>query len=423
MRVHSGLLIIAMAPMAGRAHAAVTTQIELAGTIQDAQDAATAAMVGVLAVEDEHRLPSAPVAAPAAASEPPPWQSSVRGSLFGTALLGTDRLRGRLQLRVLAELGYAVLATQISYAHRAAFTDRYWRSGRELWLPGLALGGRGWRWRRGPSVVRVVSWLAEAETQVRASDAGASWDARTSTNVGATLGLLTLERSGDERELRLDAFVGNVRRFATGRLLDFSVDVVRFDSRTRSGGWGGHATLGMSALRLTPGPRTVGPDTPGQATPAVRVGLRYDGPTTAEIALATFHRIDPSGTAIDRGGLGQVRARALLGQRWLLEGSGDVVVARRVRVGDELSPEAAQYHDWLSLYRIAMAIQCELGGGWSLAWRSFIEHSDRDDSLRLRSAPIWAQRVLGTEVGLSWRVPPTRGYAPSTSATPGRIAP
>jgi hypothetical protein len=37
MKAHAGLLIMAMASMAGRGHAAVSTQIELAGTIQDAQ--------------------------------------------------------------------------------------------------------------------------------------------------------------------------------------------------------------------------------------------------------------------------------------------------------------------------------------------------------------------------------------------------
>jgi hypothetical protein len=412
MKVHRALLVIAWAwawaSLVGRAHATVDTRIDLGGTLQhvEAQDASLA-VVGALAIEGEHRLPSATPAQPTGENEPSPWLSRVRGSLLGEALVATDRLRGRLQGRALAEVGYLVVATQLSYGQRAAFADRYWRSGRDLWLPGLGLGGRGWRWRRGPSDVRALSWLAEVETQVRASDAGTSWDARTSTNLGATLGIVTLERSGDQHELRLDGFVGHVRRYGTGRLLDFSIDVVRFRSQPRAGGWGADAALGMSALRLTPGPRAVGPDTPGQATPKARLVLWHEGAaTTAELGLATFHRIDPSGTAIDRGGLGQARVRLRLGQRWQLEGAGDLVVARRVRVGDALSPTVTQFHDWLSLYQLSSAIRCDLGGSFDLVWRGWIEHSDRDDALRLPSAPIRAQRVLGVQLGLSWRGPP-----------------
>jgi hypothetical protein len=405
MRVHPELFILAWASLVGRAHATVDTRIDLGGTIAhvEAQGGAGPAVVLVLAVEGEHRLPSADLAAPADPTAPSPWPSRVRGSLLGEALVAPDQGRGRLQGRMLAELGYAIVAAQLTYGQRAAFADRYWRSGRDLWLPALGLGGRGWRWRRGPSDVRVVSWLAEVETQVRASDAGASWNARSSTNLGATLGIVSLERAGEARELRLDAFVGSVRRYGTGRLLDISIDVVRFHSQSRAGGWGGHASLGMSALRLAPGPRSVGPDTPGQATPAARLGLWYQAATTPEVELATFHRIAPDGTAIDRGGLGQIRVRSRLGQRWLLEGAADMVVARRVRVGDDLLPAAAQFHDWVILYQASSAIRCDLGRGFSLVWRGWLEHSDRDDSLRLPSAPLRAQRVLGTELGLSWR--------------------
>lgn len=409
MRVHPELLIIAWVSLAGRAHATVDTRIDLGGTIQhvEAQGASRPAVVGLLAIEGEHRLPSVALAAPVDATEPSPWQSGVRGSLLGEALVATDQPRGRLQGRMLAELGYVIVAAQLSYGQRAAFADRYWRSGRDLWLPAVGLGGRGWRWRRGPSDVRVVSWLAEVETQVRASDAGGSWDARTSTNLGATLGIVNLERAGEARELRLDAFVGSVRRYGTGRLLDISVDVVRFSSQPRGGGWGGHASLGMSALRLAPGPRSVGPDTPGQATPAARLALWYEAATTPEIELATFHRIAPDGTAIDRGGRGQARVRSRLGQRWQLAGAFDMAVARRVRVGDDLPVTATQFHDWLILYQASAAIRCDLGRGFSLVWLGWLEHSDRDDSLRLPSAPLRAQRVLGTQLGLSWREPPS----------------
>jgi hypothetical protein len=403
------LLSIAILLWAASAHAGATARFELGGGVQHVDAPAEAGSIGVglgvATIEGDYVLPSAPAATAPDDSQPTPWQSSVRGTLVGTGLLTLDHLRGRLDGRLLAELGYAVVTLQLSYGRMAAFGDRYWWSGRERWLPGLGIGGRGFRWRYSPSDLRIASWLAEAETQLASGSDGPAWDAKQSTNLAATLGLVTLERIKDERELRLEAFVGNVRHYGTGRLLDFSIDVLRFRSQPRSVGWGGYAAAGMSALRLTPGSRSVGPDTPGQATPAARAGLRYDGPTMAELMVATFHRIDPTGAAIDRGGRGEARVRARLGQRWTVDGSADLIVARRVRVGDQLAPEAPQYHDWLALYRVQSAIQCELGGGFSLVWRGWVERSDRDDSLRFASAPIQPRLLLGTELGLAWQLP------------------
>jgi hypothetical protein len=326
----------------------------------------------------------------------------VRGSLVGTGFLSTDRWRGRLDGGLLSELGYAVVALRISYGHMPLFSDRYWRSGRGLWLPGLVLGGRGWRWRYGLSDLRIAHWLAEAETQIDTSAAGPAWDARKSTNLGATLGLVALERDREERELRLDAFVGSIHRYGTGRLLDFTIDVVRFQSRPRSNGWGGYAVLGMSALRLTPGPLDIGPESPGQATPSAQVGVRLQGPFSFDLGLATFHRIDPSGAALDRGGRGEARIHTTVRRNWSLAASGDLIIARRVRVGDQLASGAHQFHDWLALYRVQSEVRHTLGAGWGIAWRGWVERSDRDDSLRFDTPPIRARLSLATELVLSW---------------------
>lgn len=398
----AGLCAVTHAHAAVRTHAA----IELAGwgtgrEPGESENPAALLVVAGLDGEFRWRPESIPENAASNIALPPAW--GLRVHARGEGLAVPEHLRGRIEGRASVGLGYLLVAARLSHGHMTSLADRYWRSGRDLLVPGLGVGGRGWAWLRGPTELRALAWLAEARTPVRTALAGdASSGDRGSLDVGGAVSVLSLDRLKDDRRLHLGVFDTRVWRYGQARLLDLSIDVLNFRSEAVSGGWGGHAAIGMSALRLTPAPREEGAPSPGQATPAARIGLVYQGAVMGEFALATFHRIEPSGAAIDRGGAVGGQMVAPVGAHWAFAAAADVILARRVRVGTTLPAGSPQLHDLILLRRTSVSVSCRFGEGWRIGLRGWAESSDRDDSLRFFAAPTGVQQSLGAELGLSW---------------------
>jgi hypothetical protein len=370
----------------------------------------SAALVATAAIDGEHLWRRESIMENSDQPPAPPW--GLRGDLRADGLLLPDHVRGRMQGRTDADLGYFLLSARLSYGKTASFTDRYWRSGRDLVEPGLGLGGRGWVWQHGPTDIRVLSWLAEVEVPVEtdARPGDVPWNERVRLDLGGNIGPIAFHRIRNDRHLSLDIFRTTVWRYASAKLLDIAIDVLSFRSRPLQQGWSGQAAIGMSALRLNPAPHEADEPSPGQATPAARLGLGYQGAITSEVVLATFHRIDPSGAAIDRGGSGQISLLVPMGSRWSFAGITNLIFARRVRVGSALSPDADQFHDWLVLRYRSARLSFAFGSGWQISLLAWAESSDRDNALLFPSAPTRMQQSLGAQLGLSWALP-----SPSTN--------
>jgi hypothetical protein len=318
-------------------------------------------------------------------------------------LFAPDRLRGIAEGGLDAELGYLQLAVRLSYGQSPSFQERYWRSGRDRLLPMLALGGWGYGWTRGPTDISLFTWQAFAAVPVATSGTGDfSWESRSSLDLGGALRAIGLHRLRDDRTVDLGVFDTALRRYGDGRLLSIAIDVLAFQTRPVKDGWLAQAAIGMSALRLTPAPHPEDQPSPGQAVPAARLGIGYQGWLTGEVRLATFHRIDPSGSAIDRGGVGEMLVALPVGLRWVVSASAAYVVAKRVRVGTNLDPEAPKFHDWLFPRRLAAKVDLVLGAGWRLGAHAYAEASDRDDALLFPSSSPRSRTTLAAGLALRW---------------------